>query len=462
MHEPRFTVRADAFHAPRRGLVEPLVDCLIDVAADGTILRVTPGDQAGHAAHRVSAEAAGRLVHLARGQYLLPGFVDLHVHAPQWPQLGKALDQPLEVWLQRYTFPLEARYADTAFAREVYDSLVATLLRHGTTTAVYFATTHVEATVILAETCLRLGQRALVGKVAMDNPDQCPPFYRDADAAAALAGTRAVIDRIRALQPGPRPLVLPAITPRFLPSCTDGLLEGLGLLVQESGCHVQTHCSESDWEVGYTASRFGHSDSEALDGFGLLTRHAVLAHGNFVTRADRDLIRTRGAAIAHCPLSNFYFAGAVAPMRHALDEGLNLGIGTDVSGGHSPFMLDSARMAMAASRGLDKGTDPDTPAAKRGKPGMTISAEEAFWLATRGGGEALGLPIGSFEVGHAFDAVAVGSGYDGSGLRIWPELDTTRDIFEKIVRCAMPSDIVAVWVDGRQVSGPALPRREPA
>ena len=181
--------------------------------------------------------------------------VDLHVHAPQWAQLGKALDAPLEEWLQKYTFPLEAKFADTGFARQVYASLVETLLANGTTTAVYFATIHVEASLALAEICLERGQRALVGKVAMDDPQQCPDFYRDAGASAAAADTRVFIERLAGLQQDGDRLVHPAITPRFVPSCTDALLQELGRIAHQTGCHVQTHCSESDWARDYVQER---------------------------------------------------------------------------------------------------------------------------------------------------------------------------------------------------------------
>ena len=105
---------------------------------------------------------------------LIPGLTDLHIHAPQWPQAGMALDRPLEDWLGTYTFPLEASYADPAFAEDVYDDLVRTLLENGTTTALYFATIHEEASLVLARTCLRYGQRGFVGLVAMDHPDLAP------------------------------------------------------------------------------------------------------------------------------------------------------------------------------------------------------------------------------------------------------------------------------------------------
>ena len=158
-----------ALHAPVCGELEVLRDVLMVVGADGTIKAIHgQGSPLGEREAQRFA-AVGQLVTLGSDQYLLPGLVDLHIHAPQWPQLGKALDRPLEEWLQTYTFPLEARYADTAYARTVYEALVDGLVWNGTTTAVYFGTLHLRATQILADVCLRRSQRALIGRVAMDD-----------------------------------------------------------------------------------------------------------------------------------------------------------------------------------------------------------------------------------------------------------------------------------------------------
>ena len=142
-----------AFHAPAPAELEYLSRALIVVGDDGAFFSVR--EEASADAERF--RSAGRLTTLRPGQYLLPGLIDLHVHAPQWPQLGKALDVPLEVWLQKYTFALEARYADLDFAAPIYESLVDSLLAHGTTTALYFATVHLPATARLAEICLERG-----------------------------------------------------------------------------------------------------------------------------------------------------------------------------------------------------------------------------------------------------------------------------------------------------------------
>jgi guanine deaminase len=438
----RFAVRGRVLHALAADRLEHVADALVEVEG-GRIVACGPADDARAARH------GERLIALSRTQLLLPGLVDLHVHAPQFPQLGTALDLPLERWLLDYTFPLEARYADTAYAAQVYDRLVRTLLANGTTTATYFATLHLPATQILAETCLRHGQRALVGRVAMDHPEQCPESYRDTSADVAFAETRALIEAIRVL-PGNDGLVLPAITPRFIPACTDDLLRGLGALAAETGCHVQTHCSESDWQHAHVAARCGCSDTEALRRFGLLTRRTVLAHGNHIDAHDLGTLARTGAGIAHCPLSNIYFADAVLPLREALSRAVHVGLGTDIAGGASPSLLDAARMAITASRALESGVDPARPRAQRGRAGARIDAVAAFWLATAGGGEVLDLPIGLFRPGYAFDALLLDAGAADSNL-VLSDDDAPERLLERIVHTASRADIARVWVAGRRV-----------
>ncbi len=440
-----------AFHTPSRGRLEVLPDALISVDGGGRIAEVIPAGRPGHIEARSRAAEQNRLIELRDGEVLLPGLVDLHIHAPQWPQMGKALDVPLEVWLQTYTFPLEARYADADFAREVYDDLVTGLIANGTTTAVYFATIHMEASLALAEVCGKRGQRAFVGKVAMDDPEQCPAFYRDRDAATALDEMRRFIAAVREISSGDETLVRPIITPRFIPSCTDELLAGLGRLAAETNCLIQTHCSESDWEKAFVEQRFGRSDAEVLAGFGLLREHTVLAHSNFVCDGDLDLIRERGAAVAHCPLSNAYFADAVFPLREALDRNVRVGLGTDISGGHSPSLLDGCRHALMAARMRQGGVDARLPQDRRGVANARLSVPEAFWLATAGGGEALGLPVGKFEPGYKFDALRIDVDVKASNVRTWPELDAPEDVFQKIVLNAGRANIREVWIDGVSV-----------
>ena len=438
-------IRGTWFHAPQMDRVETLVDAIVVVDAGGVIEAVLQPGGAGY-------DAAAKGAIDTAGQLMLPGFVDLHVHAPQYPQLGQALDEPLEVWLGKYTFPLEARYADLRFARPRYDALVRDLLANGTTTALYFATVDLAATKLLADLAIARGQRALIGKVAMDDPASCPDYYRDSSAETAIADTRKFIDYVRAHPENGDGRVLPVITPRFIPACTDKALAGLGALAHEMHVHVQTHCSESDWAHGYALDRFGETDATALGRFGLLGRKTVLAHSNFISDTDMATIGGKGAAVAHCAVSNAYFANAVFPLRRALDKGLHVGLETDISGGPISSMFEAARSTVQASRMLESGVDPTTPQAERGTPGSTVTMTTAFHLATTGGGIALDLPIGQFAPGYRFDAMAIDPAPEAGGIRLFGETDPAA-IIEKVLYTASRANIASVWVDGRAVSG---------
>lgn len=439
-----------ALHAPVRGRLEVLRRALIVVGSDGTIKEIHRCDLPDGAKVADRFAATRSLVTLGPDQYLLPGFVDLHVHAPQWPQLGKALDLPLEEWLQVHTFPLEARFADIRYAHTVYESLVDALLANGTTTAVYFASIHAPATRMLADICLEKSQRALIGRVAMDDPQQCPAYYRDASAASAAAETLAFIGYVQSMPGNQAGLIRPVITPRFIPSCSDDLLRRLGRLAQETGRHVQTHCSESDWEHQFVLDRCGRTDTAALDGFGLLSRRTILAHGNFISDADVALIGQRGSGLAHCPLSNVYFSDAVLPLRRILQQGIHVGLGTDIAGGASPSILENARHAVIASRSLESGVDALQSRDQRLRPDSRIDAVTAFWLATAGGGVALDLPIGMFREGFQFDAVLVDARVPGSNLH-FDAADTPEEILQKIMYHCARINVREVWVANRRV-----------
>jgi guanine deaminase len=438
------------FHTPRLGEVECLHEALVELDAAGRITAVVKSVDPAYEAKKKAFEAEGRLV--ALHGFILPGFVDLHVHAPQFPQLGKALDAPLEVWLQQYTFPLEARYSDLAFAEKSYRRLVRDLLANGATTAVIFATIHTEATKLLVDICLEYGLRALIGKVVMDNPAECPDFYRDVSTEEALAATEELL-RYIVCHPGNRGGVYPVVTPRFAPSCTDAALKGLGEIARAHQCHIQTHCSESDWQHEYALARFGASDAETLDSFGLLTRKTVLAHGVFLSDSDMSLVARRGAGVAHCALSNIYFSNAVFPLRHALAKGVKLGLGTDISGGPSPSILDNIRMTIHASRLLEEGVDAALPKAERRRPGTRVDHKIAFHLATRGGADVLDLPLGSFEPGRFFDALQIDPEAEAGAIRLCHD-ESPDEVLQIILYMATRPNIAAVWTSGLQASPP--------
>ena len=443
--------RGTAFSSKSSKEVQILKNYLFCINADGIIEKTVAPEHPDYRTLLHAYIGKDNFHQLADGQYFLPGFVDLHVHAPQWAQSGTALDIPLYDWLNTYTFPLESKFSDLDFAKEVYEDLVSTLLANGTTTSLYFATVHKEASLLLAEICAKKGQRGLVGKVVMDDPEQTPAFYRDADAQTALADTEEFILAVKALAKTTKQGVYPVVTPRFIPSCTDGALKGLGELAAKYDTHIQSHCSESDWAHGYVQERFNKNDAFALHDFGLLGDKAVMAHCNFLSDKDAELFAETGTAISHCPISNAYFANSVIPVAHFHEKGIDIGLGSDVSGGFSPSLFDNARQAVMSSRMLEDGVNPALPSAKRGVPNSRITINEAFYLATAGGGESLSLPIGRLQENYTWDVQIIDTKLASAKLPIFDAHEDLNDVYQKIMYLVRPENIREVWVQGRKV-----------
>lgn len=446
------------FHTPIYGTFELLERALVELDEHGLITRVTTPDDPSYEGRVRTAREGRALLELPESRVALPGFIDLHSHAPQWPQAGIALDEPLDVWLDQRTFPLEARFADEVFALPVYEDLVRTFLSRGTTTCVYFASAHLDSSVALARTAAGCGQRSVVGKVVMDDPSSNHDFYRDETTERALRDTVAFLDAVERLDremsdrderfPG----VYPAVTPRFIPSCTEAALRGLGEIARERDAYVQSHCDEGQWQSGVARERFGKGDAEALADFGLLGPKSIMAHGTFLVEGEAEVFRASGATVAHCPISNAFFGNAVCPVRRLCELGVGVGLGADVSGGFSPSLYDNIRQAVMASRMLEEGVDARVSQADRGagEPSR-ISAVEALWLATKGGANALKLPIGSFEVGNALDMQVIETELPYASLTGHGVFTGAADRLERILYLATPENIRGVWVQGRRV-----------
>ncbi|KAK2783187.1 hypothetical protein FQN52_000401 [Onygenales sp. PD_12] len=461
------------------------------VSGDGRIEGVdwTVGDEeglrglVGRMGWRVEGDEGGEgeLVRIVRArkernEFFFPGFIDTHIHAPQYPNTGIFGSSTLLDWLNKYTFPMESSFGDPANptttpprAHTVYNRIVSRTLSHGTTTAAYYATIHVPATNLLASICHRRGQRALIGRVCMDNPQTCPAYYIDESPTAALSATTACMQHIKALDPSAS-LIQPIITPRFAPSCTPATLRALAQLASSTvpPTAIQTHISENKGEVALVASLFPDAASytDVYDAAGLLTPRTILAHAVHLSAVERETIAARGAGVAHCPASNSAISSGLCPVRWLVDGGVRVGLGTDVSGGYSASVLEAVRGACLVSRmvGFTEGE-------REGKGDREkISVEEGLYLATRGGAEVVGMEgvVGGFEVGMCWDAQMVGLGeVPGEAEREGEEGVVGRmagnvDIFgwesweEKVAKWVWSGDdrnVRAVWVGGRLVYG---------
>ena len=323
---------------------------------------------------------------------ILPAFTDLHLHAPQILNRGIGYDLELLPWLERYTFPTEALFADLSFAETVWKHLLNHLWEVGTLRFSAFVTVHKEAAWKLMELSEASGLRGLIGKVNMDR--NAPDSLRE-DTAASLADTEELICRARA-ELNHTGFIL---TPRFVPSTSPALMEGLGRLGEQYDLPVQSHLSENLSEVDWVARL--HPDiptyTEVYDRFGLLRQgKTIMAHAIHLSPGEKALLKERKVTLAHCPLSNANLSSGIMPLADNLALGLDCCIASDVAGGNTAAMTSSITSAVQTSK-LRRLNSPEAP---------PLPLATAFYLATHGPGKFFGR-TGAFLPGYSFDALVV-------------------------------------------------------
>ncbi|KAG7092692.1 hypothetical protein E1B28_009023 [Marasmius oreades] len=357
---------------------------------------------------------------------------------------------------------MEAKFADNSFAESAYPGVVRRTINTGTTTCCYYGSLHLGSTKVLADVVHSLGQRAFVGKCNMDR--NSPSYYKEESPETSLRDTKSLIAYINTLDAGPAgiPLVRPIITPRFAISCSNPLLAELGKLASsDPSLHIQTHISENKSEVTFTKSLFPECNSYAAvyDSFKLLRRNTILAHAVHLEDGEIDLIKERDAGISHCPTSNFHLNSGVAPVGKYLDKGIKVGLGTDVSGGYSPSMLNAIRNASIASKICVMQAD-DSKSSGQYKD-KQLSVASLLYLATLGGARVCDLEdrVGSFAPGKCFDALIVDvRNVTGNpclwGVDVGPEMTTSLDtMLERFIFCGDDRNISSVYVQGRRIGG---------
>ncbi len=370
-------------------------------------------------------------VHDHGGRLILPGLVDLHVHASQYAYRGLGMDMELLDWLGKNAFPEEARFADPEYAAAAYGVFADELARSATTRACIFATVHRPATLLLMERLEKAGLRGFVGKLNMDS--NCPDDLRETT-EESLAETRRWLEESAGFS-----AVRPAITPRFIPSCSEKLMNGLGELQRQFGAAMQSHLSENLSEIEWVKqlrpkARFY---GEAYSRPGLFGGECptVMAHCIWSGEEERALMRERGVFLAHCPQSNMNVSSGITPVRTWLNEGQKAGLGSDVAGGAHLSIFRAMTDAIQCSKLRWRLVDGSLAA---------LTLPEALYLATKGGGEFFGK-VGSFEPGYEFDAIVM----DDSAL------PTTRrcTLAERLERVVWLSDglPLAKYVAGRRL-----------
>lgn len=339
---------------------------------------------------------------------IMPSFADLHLHAPQYPMLGMGMDLPLLDWLDTYTFRTEARFEDLEYARRVYRQLAQDLITSGTTRAAVFSSRHTDATLILMEELEKAGVTGFVGKVNMDRNSGLSQEETE----------ESISETLRWLEGCRFELVKPVLTPRFTPSCSNGLMAALGKLAEERGLPVQSHLSENSGEISWVQEL--HPDCgqywETYAKYGLWKERTLMAHCVHSDEREQEAMARSGVWAIHCAASNMNLCSGTASVREMIGRGVSVALGSDIAGGDQLAMNRVAVMSIRASkvRRMEGGGD-------------FLTVPEAYYLASTAGHLYFGGGAG-FEPGHKLHAVVI----DDSGL---PEPVRPLSLPERFERC---------------------------
>ena len=330
---------------------------------------------------------------------LIPAMNDMHVHAPQYRNQGIAMDLELLPWLQNYTFPEEKKYADAAYAERMYRRFIRDMWRFGTMRSCVFATIHTQSTRLLMNLFREAGMGAMVGKVAMNR--NCPPELIESieDMVDGYESLIAEFGNLSPLTSNLSPLVRPIITPRFVPSCTSEMLQACGDLAAKYQLPVQSHLSENMAEIQWvhTLERESTSYGDAYNRYGLFGQTpTIMAHCVWTAGEELELMKRNHVMVAHCPTSNLNIASGLAPIRTFIEEGVPVGLGSDISGGHDLSIFRMMVYAIQVSK----------MHYQQNHERAFLTLPEVFWLATKSAGSFFGR-VGSFEPGYEFDAVVI-------------------------------------------------------
>jgi guanine deaminase len=423
--------RASVFHLLRDpgpdndpSAAQFIEDALL-VVRDGRV------DALGDYAALAPSLSPGTPVEDLRGKWIVPGFVDTHVHYAQTDIIASPGEQLLQ-WLDRYTFPEEGRFHDAGHAAEVAGFFLDELLRNGTTSAMVFPTVHKASVDALFAAAHERGMRLISGKCLMDR--HAPDFLLDT-AESGDADSRELIERWHG-----KGRLAYAITPRFAATSTERQLELAGRLYGErNGLYVQSHVAENREEVRWIAELFPSARSylDVYDRYGLIGPRAVYAHCIHLDEADRARMAASATVVSFCPTSNLFLGSGLFDRAAAHRHGIHVTLGTDVGGGTSFSMFRTMHEAYKVVQ----------------MSGRTLGVLDAFHLATLGAARALQQDgeIGNLAPGKAADFAVIDPQATPLLARRFAR---TRDLAERLFVLMMLADdraVAATYVLGRRV-----------
>jgi len=329
--------------------------------------------------------------------WILPGFIDAHLHLTQWDRRG--LDGlSLFDWLDQVVYPAEARLTDPALAERLAEEFVTGLIANGTTTAAAFGSPHAQATDRAFEVFARRGYRVIYGMMLNDvhGPDELrTPTDKALDESRALAAK---------WHGGGGGLLGYAFCPRMATCCTEKLMRGAAALAEMVKCHIMTHVAESPAEASAVRERFPEQcdDVDVFAEVGLLGPRTLLGHGVCLTESSRRLVAETGTAVVHCPTANLFLESGLMDYVAHRRAGIAVALGSSVAAGPEPFMPQVAVACLQTAKALKVHAIP------RGSYSVP-SPTEAWWLLTVGGAKALKLDdrVGTLTQGYEADCLMV-------------------------------------------------------
>jgi guanine deaminase len=363
-------------------------DCAV---APNAVLRI------GDDGRIVEVAAAAAPSAAAQGRWIIPGFIDAHLHLPQWDRRG--IDgMSLFDWQRNIGYPAELRMRDPAAARRLAEQFAAGVIANGTTTVAAFGSpfaSEVDQTFAVFE---RAGLRAIYGMMLNDVDTPCELSQR---ADEALDQSRQLAANWHGKAGG---RLMYAFSPRASIRCSERLMRGSAALADMLQCYLQTHVAESLDELAAVRQRFAeHVDEVDVFGeMGMLMPRTILAHGVFLSAQQRREVAQRGAALVHCPTGNLFRESGLMDYVAQRSAGIRVALGSSVAGGPDPFMPRVAVQGLHTAKAIKVHTLP--------RRSMQVPRPpEAWWMLTRGGAEALGLGdrIGSIEAGFEADCLVV-------------------------------------------------------
>jgi guanine deaminase len=422
--------RATIFHTPKNPFHHP--GALVSLPDGGLAIQgdkiVACGDFA-----EVQRAYPGGAEHDLRGGFLLPGFIDTHLHYPQGRILG-GLGHSLLDWLDQLALPEEAKLADEGYAAQVARGFTHALASHGTTTALVFASHFAGATASLFRSAAERGLRLFSGLVMSDRLLR-PELHRSPE--TAYRESKSLIDCFH----GKHRLGY-AVTPRFALSASEPMLEVCQSLLQETpGALFQTHINEQQGEIEKVLRAFpwAHDYLAVYERFSLIGRRAVLAHNVHATDHELTRLASSRASIAHCPCSNASLGSGIFPMQRHLDAGVHFSLGTDVGGGTGFGMLKEGLQAYLLQR--------------LARPDHILGPDHLLYLATRAGAEALDIETetGDFTPGKKADFVHLRAPARSSLATALDRADAPESQLAKLFTLAGAESVRQTWVEGEPV-----------